>query len=109
MERIGQDSLIQNLCRLTLPEARWVRSPARTYHRVRRPGSLTQSPLTGHRSPARLAMVERNRTVIRRAQTLWPDLAAIRAYRASLVEPEVAAALESEVARLAARFAEADR
>jgi len=70
-ERIGQDTLTLKLLDLTGGMVVDLASPP-TYHRVRRPGSLTTSPETGFRTRARNEMRRRNRTVFYEAQALTP-------------------------------------
>ena len=89
-ERMGQDGLTQRLLRLTGPVST---APQRTYHRIKRPGSLTTAPRTRIRSPQRLAMIERNDRIMAECHALAPDVEAIRRYRLSLVPHNVADAL----------------
>lgn len=99
-ERIGQDSLMLRLLKLTGPT---VSTTEPTYHRVKRPGALTTSAETGFGSPARNEMRARNRAVFASCSALR-DLSMIRAYRASIVPADIAYALEGEVARLGERL-----
>lgn len=96
-ERIGQDTLTLRLLRLTggLAEAH---EP--TYHRVRRPDSLTTAELTRIGSPERNAMRGRNRAVFAACGRLR-TAEAIRAYRASLIPSQVRDELAEQTARLA--------
>jgi len=66
-ERIGQDSLTLKLLDLTggMAVVDWA-----TYHRTRRPDSLTTSPETGFRTRTRNEMRRRNRGVYAKAQRL---------------------------------------
>lgn len=98
MERVGQDSLLIHLLRMTGPVAA---TEHPTYHRVKRPGSLMTSQLTGKGTPYRNDVRRRNREIYAHSATLRrPDV--IREYRESLV-PAWAAL---EVARDADRIAE---
>jgi glycosyltransferase involved in cell wall biosynthesis len=100
-ERVGQDSLIVQL--LPLTGGRRI-SGVPTYHRLRRPGSLSTSDETGNKSRYRDAVRERNRRVLQQCRKLArrPALGSVRDYRASLVPPEIKDALDAEVAVLRA-------
>lgn len=99
-ERIGQDTLTMRLLRLTGD----VRAAnIATYHRVRRAGSLTTSPETGHGSTARNAMRARNRAVFAKATELRHAVA-IREYRNSLIPREIADAVLHHAAVLQPRL-----
>lgn len=100
-ERIGQDTLLIRLLRLT-GELGVQMTP--TYHRVKRPNSLTTSPETGLGSPARNEMRQRNRTVFAACQRLG-SIGQIRAYRDSLVPEDVADELVRHVRALNGRLA----
>lgn len=97
-ERIGQDTLLMRLLRLTGP----VRVTKRaTYHRVRRPGTLMTAPATRPGSPARNQMRARNRAVYRKAVALR-DVDRIREWRLSQVPPPLSCELEEQTDRLRA-------
>ena len=97
-ERMGQDSLLIRLLDATGP-LRATHAP--TYHRVRRPGSLTTATETGLRSRARRAMRRRNRGVLSESLRLRKP-AKIAAFRSSLVPGPLARELEREARRLRA-------
>jgi glycosyltransferase involved in cell wall biosynthesis len=97
-ERMGQDSLLIHLLRMT-GEPRATTHP--TYHRVKRHGSLMTHPDTAPGSPARNRVRERNRVVLAECARRR-TLPRIRAYREHL--PPVA--VRAEVAYHAARVAE---
>jgi glycosyltransferase involved in cell wall biosynthesis len=95
-ERLGQDSLTLRVLRIVAP------LPATdhpTYHRVQRAGSLCTHPDTKKGSPAREAMRARNRVIVAECERLG-EAAAIRAYRASLVPPEIQYELNEHIYRL---------
>lgn len=95
-ERVGQDTLMLRLLKLTGPV---VATNHPTYHRVRRPDSLTTAPDTALGSPYRNAVKSRNRSVFASCEGLR-EIGLIRAYRQSIVPPDIAAALEEQVAAL---------
>lgn len=99
-ERIGQDTLLIKLLRLT---GELGVQPIPTYHRIKRVGSLTTSPETGFGSPARNAMRQRNRAIFAQCQRLR-DAKAIREYRDSLVPPAIAKAVQHHAAALTDRL-----
>jgi glycosyltransferase involved in cell wall biosynthesis len=99
-ERIGQDTLLLRMLRIT-GDLRTASHP--TYHRTRRPGSLTVNRATSHRSEAREAMKGRNRTVYLRCERLR-DPEAIRQYRASIIPAEIADEVERHTEALRARL-----
>jgi glycosyltransferase involved in cell wall biosynthesis len=99
-ERMGQDTLMVRLLRLT-GELRATHHP--TYHRVKRDGSLMSSPRTGPGSKARNEMRYRNRLVFAAAQRLR-SVDAIREHRLSLVPEEIADEVAEHAARLSARL-----
>lgn len=100
-ERIGQDTLLMRLLRLTGP-VRQSHHP--TYHRVRRRGSLTTDPTTGHGSRARNEMRARNRAVYRKARELRdPDK--IREWRESCIPVSIAEEVAEQTERLRAMLA----
>jgi glycosyltransferase involved in cell wall biosynthesis len=102
-ERIGQDSVLLHLLRLT-GELRDCHVP--TYHRVRRPGSLTTMVESNHRSLARRQVKRRNRDLYIRAHELMaPE--AICAYRARILPPQVAEDLARAVDGLTAKLGQA--
>lgn len=97
-ERLGQDTLLMRLLRLTGP-VRTTSHP--TYHRVRRQGSLMTDPDTRPGSKARNDVRVRNRAVFRKATELRdPEL--IRAWR----HQRVPGLIRDEVAEQAARLRE---
>lgn len=95
-ERLGQDTLLMRLLRLTGP-VRTTTEP--TYHRVKRPGSLMTHPSTRPGSRARNEVRARNRVVFRTARDLGtPD--AIRTWRQSRVPPAITAEVAEQSDRL---------
>jgi hypothetical protein len=100
-ERMGQDSLMIRLLRMTGPlEA----TTHPTYHRVKREGSLMTSPLTGKGTPARNDMRRRNRIILAECDRLEHPVA-IKRYRESLVPPWVWDDVRMHAAKLAERLA----
>jgi glycosyltransferase involved in cell wall biosynthesis len=99
-ERIGQDSLMLRLLRLTGGFAATNRA---TYHRVKRAGALTTAPATKIGSPGRNAMRRRNRAVWAAVRGMT-DLREVRAYRARLVPTEISAEVAFHVERLSERL-----
>lgn len=97
-ERIGQDTLLMRLLRLTGPVSVTKRA---TYHRVRRPGTLMTAPATRPGSKARNEMRARNRAVYRKARELR-HVDRIRQWRLAQVPPALSDALEEQTARLRA-------
>lgn len=100
-ERVGQDSLLVHLLRLT---GSVETNTVPTYHRVQRPGSLSTDRRTGNRSPFRNATRARNRKVYGVCQGLAGrgKFDALRIYRESLIPASVKSALEAEVETLRA-------
>ena len=107
-ERFGQDNLLLHILARTLG---LVASDRPTYHRIRRPGSLTTEPATGLRSPAREAVRHRNwdlvhrlraRNLIASAPVRAPiradRLERLRAFRAEMLPRPVSAELEDAAA-----------
>lgn len=80
-ERIGQDSLMLRLLRMT-GDLRASSHP--TYHRIKRADSLMTSPLTGKGTPMRNDMRRRNREVVAECERLR-TADAIKRYREGLV------------------------
>lgn len=99
-ERMGQDTLLIRLLRLT-GTVRSTHEP--TYHRVKRPDSLMTSPLTKPGSDARNAMRARNRAVLRECQR-HVTRQSIRIYRQSLVPSAVVAEVLEHAHRLSGRL-----
>lgn len=95
-ERLGQDTLMMRLLRLTGP-VRTTSHP--TYHRIRRPGSLMTALATRPGSKARNEVRARNRAVYHKATELR-DPALIRAWR----QERVPSAIRDEVAEQADRL-----
>ena len=95
-ERIGQDTLTMRLIRRTYG---LTVSDCPTYHRRKRPDTLTTGTQYGHRSTARREMRARNRAVWVRCLHLH-SRREIREYRASLVPTEVREALNVHAAAL---------
>lgn len=89
-ERMGQDSLMLKVLSLA---GSMTLSTKTTYHRVRRPGSLTTAPATKIGSPARNAMRARNREIYQRVLQA-KDLKQLRKIRRSAVPAEVQDAVE---------------
>lgn len=102
-ERVGQDSLLIHLLRLT-GELRATTHP--TYHRVKREGSLMTSPITGKGTPYRNDVRRRNRVVLAECKALR-DVEAIRRYRRRHVPSHVRAEVELHAARLGDRLRQA--
>lgn len=99
-ERFGQDTIVLNLLARTIGMRPNVRA---TYHRLRRPGSATTSPLTGHGTPARRQLRARNRVVMAACQ--GRPIREIRAIRDDIVPLAIAHELEQatdEIARVLA-------
>jgi len=96
-ERIAQDTLLIRLLKLT---GRVAAEGTPTYHRIKRPYSLTTTLETGLRSPYRMAVKRRNREVYYRAKRLR-RLEAIRAYRERLIPSEIRDELAEHALRLA--------
>lgn len=106
-EPFGQDNLLLYLATRTVG---LVASDRPTYHRLRRPGSLTTRPETGLRSPLREAVRRRNWKVARRCYALgFRNHEAIRAYRESLIPGDLRSELvdrAGEIGRLLGTRAE---
>jgi len=99
-ERIGQDTLMIRLLRMT-GELRATHHP--TYHRVKRQGSLMSSADTRPGSDARNEMRARNRGVFAECQRLRrPER--IREFRESIVSPRIRDEVAEHAARLSARL-----
>lgn len=98
--RIAQDTLLIHLLRVTGSVAACT-TP--TYHRIKRPYSLTTTLETGLRSPARLKVRDENRRILAHCKRLRRP-SAIAAYRAGLVPEETRDALAEHSARLSARL-----
>lgn len=95
-ERIGQDTLIMRLLRLTGPVSTTTEP---TYHRVKRSGSLMTHPATRPGSLARNEMRRRNRAVYRMSSTLrTPER--IRAWRTERVPVTIAQEVREQAERL---------
>lgn len=104
-ERLGQDTVLLRLLARNGGVHRHA-PDVPTYHRVKRPGSLTTRPDTGHRSQARIAMKRRNRSLFSQlAQFSTTD--DIRFYRGTIVPPAIRDELAIHVERLAARLGQA--
>lgn len=99
-ERMGQDTLMLRLLRLT---GGYRRTTCPTYHRVKRPGALTTAPETAIGSLARNQMRARNRVVWAALEHLT-DPAEIRRYRASLIPPSIAEEVAMHVEALSAHL-----
>lgn len=99
-ERIAQDALNVRLLR---EHGGIVKTRYATYHHVTREGSLTQAPETSKGSPARVAVHERNRAVLRATQRM--GLAEIQAYRSALIPPRIRHEVAEQADRLAGRVA----
>lgn len=95
-ERIGQDTLTMKLIARTYGLAT---SDRPTYHRRKRPDTLTTSTATGHRSRARAEMKARNRAVWEECQRLGTRRE-IREYRAGLIPPEITQEMNTRAAEL---------
>ena len=83
-ERIGQDSLIW---RLLAQQGHIATTRRATYHRTLREGSLTSAPETGIGSPARRAVIARNREILRACRGKSAEW--VRQYRAGLVPGDI--------------------
>jgi len=99
--RVAQDTLLIHLLRLTGTVAA---STTPTYHRIKRPYSLTTTLETGLRSPYRLAVRAQNRKVLSACRRLR-SVEKIRAYRLGLVPAQLRDELAEHVERLSARMA----
>lgn len=99
-ERIGQDTLLIRLLRMT-GDLRATHHP--TYHRVKRQGSLMSHADTRPGSPARNEMRARNRVVFAECQRLR-RVERIRAYRESIVPAHIRDEVEEHADRLRSRL-----
>jgi glycosyltransferase involved in cell wall biosynthesis len=99
-ERIAQDTLLIKLLKIT---GRLAAEGEPTYHRIKRPGSLTRDPATGLVSPYRAEVKARNRSIYYASKRLR-NPRAIRDYRAGLVPAEIRAELDVHVDRLRSRL-----
>jgi hypothetical protein len=98
-EPCGQDSVLISVLTATSP-FRLSRRP--TYHKLERANSLTHHPDTRGGSPLRTGVRLRNRVALARmAQIGWRNRPAIKAYRDSLVPPEIRTMLEDRAAEVA--------
>lgn len=97
-ERCGQDSLFVSIL-LRTERCAFAAKP--TYHKVARLGSLTTDPATKGGSPYRTEMRLRNQAVLAECARLGWQRDAIRAYRESLVPPELRTQLEDRAALVA--------
>lgn len=113
-ERDCQDNLIQALLSRTVGK---VTNTKPTYHRYKRPGSLTMAKSTGNGSPARLAIYARNDEICKQSVAIWNDLAdksvdarlrAIGKHRAKLVPAELRREMNKHVRALRALIEEQD-
>lgn len=98
-ERLGQDNFMLHI----LARAHGMVATTRpTYHRLRRPGSLTTDPETGLNSPIRAAIRKRNHAhaVTMRRNIGWGNHAGIRAYRDALIPAALRGELEDATAQL---------
>lgn len=107
-EPLGQDTLMLRILRLAYPQdIRTVDDPrylhAPTYHRIRRPDSLTRDPGTRHRSEAREATKARNREVFSACHKLRAP-SRILAYRRAIVPGPIADELAEHVETLRSRL-----
>ena len=101
-ERVGQDSLLIHLLRMTGPlEA----TDHPTYHRVKRPGSLMTSALTGKGTPYRNDVRRRNRVVLAACEGRPRD--GIREYRESIVPEWARLGVHEDADRIASRLGQA--
>lgn len=107
-ERLGGDTVLLHLLRAaypadfrTLDDPRYLAAP--TYHRTRRPDSLTRSAATNHASPARSATKRRNRAVY--VSCAGRDARHMRDWRAKRVPRPLADELAGYVAALSERVA----
>jgi hypothetical protein len=99
-QRIAQDTLLLRLLKLT---GKVSAEGKPTYHRIKRPYSLTTTLETGLRSPARNAVRQHNLKVFYRCKRLRkPE--AIRAYRAKLIPPAIRDEMAEHVERLSAQL-----
>lgn len=103
-EKCGQDITLLKLLRTVYPMAYQMRP---TYHRFKRPGSLTTDPATGHHSALRQGIWVRNDAMRRAVKRYGGQVALIKAYRESLYPPDVRAALDARVAQLVPALAAA--
>ncbi len=98
-EPCGQDSVLYQGILLHTDGVRLTREP--TYHKVFRADSLTHDPRTRQGSPLRMAVKARNHDVLERCEALGWKRDAIRAYRDSLVPPDLRGELEDRAAMVA--------
>lgn len=103
-ERIGQDTLMMRILR---DVGGLTETTKPTYHRVKRPGSLTTAPETGFGSKARNDMRARNRHVFAAVhkRRRRPDL--VRAYRESVVPAQIRDEVSEQALRLSAYLGQA--
>lgn len=104
-ERIGQDTLILRMLRVSGRLTRYVADPP-TYHRYSHPGTLTTHPDTSLRSRMRSEMRERNLRVYRAADQLG-TADRIRDWRLARIKPEVSTAVAEQAERLSAHLGRA--
>lgn len=104
-ERVGQDTVMLRMLRVSGGLLRHVPASP-TYHRMRRPHTLTTDPDTGHGSPLREATKVRNLKVYRAADHL-DGAAAIRRMRLRRIPPAIQAELDEWAVRLRERIGEA--
>ena len=97
-ERCGQDSLFVSIL---LKTEGWAFAAKPTYHKVARLGSLTTDPETKGGSPYRTAMRLRNQAVLAECARLGWKREAIRAYRETLIPPELRVQVEDRAALVA--------
>lgn len=99
-ERMGQDSLMLKLLRLT---GGFMTTKQPTYHRVRRPGSLTTHPDTKIGSTARNEMRARNRAIFAKVSHLV-DPEQVRRVRETFVPSSVRQQVETYALELRSRL-----
>ena len=87
--RIANDN---HMLRTLAMTGRLASSKKPTYHRMKRRGSLTSAPGTSMQSPARKAERARNKDILEACR--GRSIGEVRAYRESLVPPEVHEALD---------------
>jgi hypothetical protein len=98
-EPCGQDSVVTSIL-AQHPGVRLTTKP--TYHKVFRADSLTHDPRTRQGSDIRVGVKARNRDVLLRCEAIgWRNHGAIRAYRESLVPPELRTELDDRAAMVA--------
>lgn len=95
--RIAEDTLV---LKLLFYSGGYFKTTFPTYHRVKRPGSLTVAPDTGIGTKLRADTWASNLRILGRCRKLLPNYERVRDYRSSLVDPQVYDELREHVVRL---------